>query len=103
MEVFAVNQVGLRFLLESGHFINVAVTEDEAVKTINNWKEGKLPEVIAHTRVPSPQGSLSWSVRTKAIVAIHTVDLSQMMQGIPATQPGLPPPSSGMSGYQYRR
>lgn len=80
--------VGIKFLLEFGHYFAVMMYEEEAKKIIQLWN----PDVgagsggnIANTDCPASfqlNGGITWSIRKNRIVGIHTFD-AKLLQNAP--------------------
>ena len=89
--------IGLRFLLNYGHFLQIAISEQEAKQIMQGWSAGTLRPILQGTSPPSGIiPGVAWSIRTECIVAIHTFDLELLEQQRP--QAGvLPWPRSGMN------
>lgn len=77
------NFVGLRFLLQHGAFLQVAVHQEEAKKIIHGFIKEELNSIIGAANELG-----SWSVRVHDVVAIHTIPL-EAVQGQQAAPPGV--------------
>ena len=70
-------QVGLKFLLQGGLFIQVAMQQQQAESLIREWASGELRQKSKSVSgVCSITGS-TWSVLIDSIAALHTEQLAQ--------------------------
>ena len=77
------NLVGLRFLLQYGAFLQVAVPAEEARKVIHGFIKEELNPIIG-----AANDLGSWSVRIHDIVGIHTIPLEAVQgQQVPPAGP----------------
>lgn len=88
-------QIGLRLLLEGGHFVQVILPEAIAEGYVDRWIKGMLKGVIGES-VPTPHNPV-WAVDTASIKAMHTFDPALMQQAQPF-QPSNPPTVFRRSG-----
>ena len=90
-------KVGLRFLLEGGHFIDVVSTEAETTAIISDWKNGSLNDKKRISGEDVAEKRL-WAVelgRVLGIITFGVVENTPREQKI-ADSKHLPPGTSGM-------
>lgn len=89
------NLVGVKILLEHGHFMAWAMREPQARQLVTLWSSGQLAikghTTIDHNQFPAETGE-PWAVRLDQIIGIHFFDLQAMVQ---AQQQGQAPPQKG--------
>ncbi len=95
------SQVGLQFLLRGGSFLCVAMTEEDAHRTVQRWLSGdfKLRNELRIGGI-SPQGA--WGVEVESIIGLHTCTIPNAKVEDPSP-PKIPPGwgninGSGLSG-----
>lgn len=84
--------LGLRFILEGSHFLQLVMPENEARKIVKNWRE-RDPRFLEAGVLGSDTPDLCWAVRLDKIQAMHTFD-PRFLESPQA----LPPAVSGMLG-----
>lgn len=97
--MFTTGLVGLKFLLEDGHYLALALKQAEATEILKGWRDGLLKPIIGGTSEnSSPFESCAWAIKTDKIKGIHTFNLASLAR--PDVGMGLAPPGHG-SGLPY--
>ena len=87
--VINMRTVGLKVLLQYGHFFQFVVAESKAREIIEDWKTGKLMECI--------YGDVQWGVKVDAILCMHILELESLPQQV-VQQGTVPGGWRGVSG-----
>ena len=87
--------IGLRFLLEGGHFVDVCLPQDKAAEIVGNWSRGGLEGRLAGF---DEREKRWWAVELKRVQGIITFLLDDGQNQARGIGPGrLIPGSSGLN------
>ena len=90
------NGIGLNFMVGQMPPMIILMSEVDAEGIIEAWRTGKIPDIIGGISLDR----VRWAVKTNAIQAIHTVELSKLGQmGLAQTQSRLGQLRPGSSGH----
>jgi hypothetical protein len=88
--------VGLKFLLQGGHYFMAVLSEKRAKEVHQKWLEGTY-KLHGPTIIGESTDKALWAVDMSQVVGLHTVDV-QVQPSAPVPVPATP--MSGM-GYQH--
>lgn len=91
------NLVGLKILLQGGHFLQIVVEESEIPKIMDVVARGV--GVFSSLNVKSMAGVPAWLISAQHVVGLHQVEIK--LDGVPGQQPILQQqykPWAGRSG-----
>ncbi len=86
--------LGVKFILDFGHFFAVVMPASEARRIVRSFHEGQYPD---NDVIGDLDGQQTWSLRVSAIKGVHTFAPEQAP---PAPQTGygrIPPGASGIN------
>lgn len=83
-------QIGIKFILESNQFFMIALEKQTALDMMRNWMNGSLAPMIGALDMKTPEGTGSWAVKTSSIIAIHTFDIEEVKRQAMGQQQPMP-------------
>lgn len=94
LRLVEIDVLGIKFLLDYGHFFAVVMPASEARSIVQRFHAGQFPD---DTVIGDMDGQQTWSLRASAIKAVHTFAPEQS-QLTPQTGYGrIPPGASGIN------
>lgn len=76
--------IGLKIMLEHGHYLGLVMEAGEAIRVCNLWSGPNPPPKFGSHNVKCPPGSPTWSVENSKIIGMHTFGLEELQGQMPA-------------------